>query len=167
MFQLVSVIAIALLTLLDRLSKMAVVAAFKGGNTKDFLFGLFKFRYVENTGAAFSIFADNTLALSIFTVLVIILCLCILLGKKTSSRFASVCLILIIAGGIGNEIDRIAYGYVVDFIDPQFMKFAVFNVADCFITVGAILLMCYEFYLLFKEKKEQKINKETEPENND
>lgn len=167
MFQVVSIVVIALLTLLDRLSKMAVVSAFKGGATKDFLFGLFKFRYVENTGAAFSIFSDNTLALSVFTVLVIILCLFILLSKKASSGFASACLILIISGGIGNEIDRFAYGYVVDFIDPQFMNFAVFNVADCFITVGAILLICYEFYLLFKEKKEQKNNKETEPESND
>lgn len=166
MFQVVSIIIIVILTALDRVSKMAAVSALKGGETKDFLFGLFKFRYVENTGAAFSAFSDNTAVLAVFTVLVIILCLFVLLVKKPP-KFISACLILIVSGGIGNAIDRVVYKFVVDFIDPQFMNFAVFNVADCFITVGAFMLIIYEFYQLYKEKKEAKFQKETAQESND
>lgn len=153
MFQIISILAVALLVFLDRISKIAAVAAFGAGDTKEFLFGLFQFRYTENTGAAFSSFADNKSVLIVFTALVIILCLFVLLAKKVKAKIPVVCLILIVSGGIGNLIDRIAKGYVVDFIEPLFMNFAVFNVADIFITCGAILLMCYEVATLIREKQ--------------
>ncbi len=153
MFQLISILVIALLVFLDRISKIAAVAAFGAGGTKEFLFGLFQFRYTENTGAAFSSFADNKSILIVFTALVIILCLFVLLAKKVKAKIPVVCLVLIVSGGIGNLIDRIAKGYVVDFIEPLFMNFAVFNVADIFITCGAILLMCYEVATLIREKQ--------------
>jgi signal peptidase II len=153
MFQIISILAVALLVFLDRISKIAAVAAFGAGDTKEFLFGLFQFRYTENTGAAFSSFADNKSILIVFTALVIILCLFVLLAKKVKAKIPVVCLVLIVSGGIGNLIDRIAKGYVVDFIEPLFMNFAVFNVADIFITCGAILLMCYEVATLIREKQ--------------
>ena len=67
----------------------------------------------------------------------------------------NVCLVLIIAGGVGNVIDRILYGYVVDFIEPLFIDFAVFNFADCCITVGAFMIIFYEIYELITEKKKK------------
>ncbi len=156
MFQTVSLIIIALLTGLDRVTKIAAADALKGGEPKKFLFGLFQLRYAENTGAAFSSFSDNTLLLTVFTVLVLLLCLFVLLTRRSKSRFISACLILIIAGGTGNVIDRIASGFVVDFIEPLFMNFAVFNVADIFVTVGASLLIIYEIRELIIEKKQKK-----------
>lgn len=154
MFQLISIIIIGILIAADRITKYAVETALAGGETKEFLFGLFRLRYVENTGAAFSSFSGNRAVLIVFTSLAIALCLFVLLKKK--SLFVSACLILITAGGIGNLIDRITDGFVVDFIEPMFMNFAVFNVADIFITVGAIMLIVYEIYLLIKEKKNGK-----------
>ena len=156
MFQFISIIIIAALVGLDRVSKIVVVNNIKGEEPIKFLFGAFQLRYTENTGAAFSAFSDNTVVLAVFTVLVIFLCLFMLLTRKVKSKFASACLILIISGGIGNAIDRIVDGYVVDFIEPLFMNFAVFNVADIFITVGAFMLIGYEIYELIKEKKEIK-----------
>ena len=153
MFQLISLLIICALTAADRVTKHMAVSALSGGETKEFLFGLFRLRYVENTGAAFSSFSGNTAVLIVFTVLAIALCLFVLLTKKARSMFINACLILIISGGAGNLIDRIASGYVVDFIEPLFMNFAVFNTADIFITTGAVLLMIYEIYLLIKEKK--------------
>ena len=150
MFRIISVFVIALLVFLDRIAKIAAVGA---GETKEFLFGLFQFRYTENTGAAFSSFADNKIVLIVFTALVIILCLFLLLTNKVKAKIPAVCLVMIVSGGIGNLIDRIANGFVVDFIEPLFMNFAVFNVADIFITCGAILLMCYEVATLIKEKQ--------------
>jgi len=168
MFQIISLILIAALVGLDRVSKIAVIHVFKGGESKDILFGLFRLRYTENTGAAFSAFSDSTAVLSVFTVLVLILCLFVLLTRKAKSRFISACLILIIAGGTGNVIDRIAKGFVVDFIEPLFMNFAVFNVADIFVTVGAGLLIIYEIRELILEKKKGKQeNKETEDDGKD
>ena len=72
--------------------------------------------------------------------------------------FVNVCLLLVVAGGIGNVIDRVLYGYVVDFIEPLFIDFAVFNFADCCITVGAFMLIVYEIYELFKERKKKSEN---------
>ncbi len=160
MFQIVSLVIIAALTALDRVSKIAVTASLKGAEPKEFLFGAFQLRYAENTGAAFSSFSQNTLILTVFTLLVLALCLFVLLGRRTKSLFISACLILIISGGIGNVIDRIAQGYVVDFIEPLFMNFAVFNVADIFITVGAALLIIYEIRELVLENKRKKDNSE-------
>ena len=169
MFQIISIFVITLLVFLDRISKIAAVAAFGAGDTKEFLFGLFQFRYTENTGAAFSSFSNNKSILIVFTGLVIVLCLFLLLTKKVKAKIPVVCLVMIVSGGIGNLIDRIAKGYVVDFIEPLFMNFAVFNVADIFITCGAILLMCYEVVTLIKEKKDNKPceKEDGKAENND
>lgn len=156
MFRILYFAVIAVLIILDRLSKHIASGALAQGRTVDFLFGLFRFRYVENTGAAFSSFAGNRVILIVFTSLVIILCLFVLLAGKVKSKFASACLLLIVAGGIGNLIDRIISGFVIDFIEPMFMNFAVFNVADIFITVGAFMLIFYEVYLLIKEKSQGK-----------
>ncbi len=101
-------------------------------------------------------FSNSTAVLTVFTVLVSMLCLFIIVFRKDVAKFVKICLVLIVAGGIGNLIDRITLGYVVDFIEPLFIDFAVFNVADCFITVGAFMLIFYEFYLLIKEKQEGK-----------
>ncbi len=159
MFQFISVLIISALIAADRVTKAVAVSRLSDGTTHEFLGGLFRFRYVENTGAAFSVFSDSTAVLTVFTVLVIILCLFVLMARKNKSLFVSACLIMIVAGGIGNVIDRIMNGYVVDFIEPLFMKFAVFNVADCFITVSAVLLICYEIYALIQEKKQAKDGK--------
>ena len=131
MFQAVSVIVIAVLTVLDQLTKYIAVNTVKINGPRDFLFGLFRFRYVENTGAAFSSFSDNTLILTVLTVIILLSCIILLLSRKLKPMFINICLILVISGGLGNVIDRILYGFVVDFIEPMFIDFAVFNFADC------------------------------------
>ena len=75
---------------------------------------------------------------------------------RPKSRFVQVTLAMIVGGGIGNMIDRIWLGYVVDFIDFTLIDFAVFNVADCFITVGAFALMGYLLLDMIREMKQQK-----------
>ena len=153
MFQAVSLAIIILLTVIDQLTKYAAVMTVKVNGPKEFLFGLFQFRYVENTGAAFSSFSDNTTALTVATVIILAGCLILLLSKKIRSKFMNVCLLLVISGGLGNVIDRIVNGFVVDFIEPLFIDFAVFNFADCCITVGALLMIAYQIYELVREQK--------------
>ncbi len=155
MFQAVSLIVIAVLTVIDQLTKYIAVNTVKINGPKEFLFGLFQFRYVENTGAAFSSFSDNTLLLTVLTVIILCVCLVLLLSRKFRNMFINICLMLVISGGLGNVIDRILYGFVVDFIEPLFIDFAVFNFADCCITVGAFMLIGYEIYELITEKKKK------------
>ncbi len=158
MFQAISLAVIVILVAIDRLTKYLAVTTVKIDGPKEFFFGLFRFRYVENTGAAFSSFSDNTKILTVFTVLIIIFCLILLFSKRLKPLFVNACLLLVTAGGIGNVIDRISYGYVVDFIEPLFIDFAVFNFADCCITVGAFMLIGYEVYELISERKKSKKN---------
>lgn len=158
MFQAITLAVITALTVVDQLTKYAAVVTVKINGPKEFLFGLFQFRYTENTGAAFSSFSDNTTLLSVFTVAVIIIGLIVVLSRKLKPNFLNVCLILILSGGIGNAVDRIRLGYVVDFIEPLFIDFAVFNFADCCITVGAFMMIGYEIYDLIKDTKLKKQN---------
>ena len=155
MFQAISLAVIAVLTVIDRLTKYAAVSTVKIDGPKEFLFGLFNFTYVENTGAAFSMFSDKTDTLSLLTVLFLIAIFFILMKKMFESKYVNACLMLVFAGGLGNLIDRIAYGYVIDFIEPLFIDFAVFNFADCCITVGAFMLIGYEIYEIVKERKKK------------
>lgn len=155
MFQAISLAVIAVLTVIDRLTKYAAVSTVKVDGPKEFLFGLFNFTYVENTGAAFSMFSDKTDTLSLLTILFLIAIFCLLMKKMFESKYVNVCLMLVFAGGLGNLIDRIAYGYVIDFIEPLFIDFAVFNFADCCITVGAFMLIGYEIYEIVKERKKK------------
>lgn len=105
--------------------------------------GLFRFTLVHNTGAAWGMFGDSTLALGAMSLLVCALLLAYLfIAEPNASLAQAVGLALVVAGGIGNAIDRFAQGYVVDFIDFAFMDFPVFNVADIGVTCGFVLFFC-------------------------
>lgn len=151
MFQLISLISIIALAGFDQIIKRIVSDYLSENGSKEFLFGLFRLNYVENTGAAFSSFSNSIVVLSVLTSVIIFACLIYLMMRKSPSKIVTVSLILVISGGIGNMIDRVLRGYVIDFIEPLFMNFAVFNIADCFITVGAFMLAGYELLIGFKK----------------
>lgn len=159
MFQAIVTGVIVILTVIDRLTKYAAVSTVKVNGPYEFFFGTMQFRYAENTGAAFSMFSDNTLALTIVSAVVLIGCYVFVMSRKIKAVFPNICLTLIVAGGLGNVIDRAMYGFVVDFIEPLFIEFAVFNFADCCITVGAFMLIGYEIYEMIAEQKNKKAKK--------
>lgn len=102
--------------------------------------GLFRFRLVHNTGAAWGMFGDSTMALAIVSLLVCIVLVIYLFAFAPRANLSQVIgLALVVAGGVGNVIDRLAQGYVIDFIEPVFIDFPVFNVADMGVTCGFIL----------------------------
>lgn len=157
MFQAVSLVLIAVLTAVDMITKYIASTAVKINGPFEFLFGTFQFRYVENTGAAFSSFSGNTFLLTVVTAVILTGCLILLLSKRIKPLFMNVSLMLIVSGGTGNLIDRIRFGYVIDFIEPLFIDFAVFNFADCCITVGAFMMIGYEIYELICERKKKAV----------
>ncbi len=112
------------------------------------------FQYSENTGAAFGIFQGMTSLLSIFTAILIVGLLVLLFMKKITHPLAVWSVSMIIAGGIGNLIDRIFRGFVVDFIYFTPINFPIFNLADTVVVVGEILLVFYILFLHDKKKPE-------------
>lgn len=161
MFQVIAVVAVAALVAVDQLTKSLFAAYVAENGATEFFFGLLRLTYVQNTGAAFSSFSNNTLVLTVFTLLLVAGCFGYMMFNKKLNTFLRVCLILIVAGGVGNLIDRIANGFVVDFIEPLFVNFAVFNFADICITVGAFSLLIYEIVTMVrKENPKQKTEEE-------
>ena len=106
--------------------------------------GLFHFTYVRNTGAAFSSFEGAMwLFILIFAALTVAIIWEYFKKPMPFKTFDRWCIAAIYGGGLGNMIDRVRFGYVVDMIEVEFMNFAVFNVADCFITCGCIALIVH------------------------
>lgn len=104
--------------------------------------GLFRFRLVHNTGAAWGMFGDSTVALAILSLAVCLLLVVYLFVFSPRANFGQVVgLALVFGGGMGNALDRFSQGYVVDFIDLAFMNFPVFNVADIGVTCGFIIFL--------------------------
>ena len=128
----------------DQLSKFWTVANIPLYGQIPVIDGLFHLTYAQNTGAAFSAFEG---AQWLFVLVFVLLTAGILWEfPKKKMPFTSLerwCIVAIYGGGIGNMIDRLWLGYVVDMIEVEFMNFAVFNVADSFITCGAILLLAH------------------------
>ncbi len=138
---------------IDQLIKILVINYLKPIQYVDVLDGILRLRYVENTGAIFGSFATHTVFLTIFSVILLGITVFLLIKNKDKNKFVNLCLLFMISGGIGNIIDRIRLHFVVDYIEPLFVNFAVFNFADCLITVGAFALIFYLIYDLFKDAK--------------
>ena len=141
----------ALIAAADQVTKYLTVANIPLHAQVEVLPGVVGLTYVQNFGAAFSSFQGMqwlfALIFALFTVGVV------WEYRKKALPFTTLerwCIAAIYGGGLGNMIDRIRFGYVVDMIETQFMDFPVFNVADCFITCGCILLM---LHLVFFNKQ--------------
>ena len=160
MFQLISTIIAVLLVAADQAVKnWAAETLIKGeiAVIEDVLY----LKYAENTGAAFSMFSDNRWVLVGVTGLMLIAVLAYFLSGKISGKLELFSLSLLLSGGVGNIIDRISLGYVIDYIDVRIINFAIFNLADICICVGAFLL-CVAVYLSDKKEKEEKKAKQRE-----
>lgn len=129
------------IVLFDQRVKLWAVNVLSRVGTIPGINGIFQFTYAENTGAAFSMLSDMRFLLIAITLAAIIWIFFIL--RQISHPLGRVSLYLAIGGAIGNLIDRIRLGYVVDMIELTFMKFAIFNVADCFVSAGMILFAVY------------------------
>ncbi len=140
----------------DQLIKFLVINNLKPIQYVDVIEGVLRFRYVENTGAIFGSFATHTLFLTVFSIILLGVTIFFLIKNKNQNKLVNLCLLFMISGGIGNIIDRVRLHYVVDYIEPLFVDFAVFNFADCLITVGAFTLIIYLMVDLFRDTKKSK-----------
>ena len=145
---------------LDQLSKLLAVKLLAPIGSVPLWEGVLHLTYVENRGAAFGMLAEHRwVFMSISTIAIIAIALYLYSGRNTSKLYTSA-LMLIVSGGIGNMIDRIALGYVVDFIDFALIDFAVFNIADSLVCIGAGLLVLALVLDIIKEAKLEKAKRD-------
>ena len=134
----------ALIVVADQVTKYLTVANLALGGAAPAIPGLFGFTYVQNTGAAWSSFeGQHWLFILVFAVFAAFIIWEFPKNRMGFKPFERWCIVAVFAGGLGNIIDRVRLGYVVDMIRLEFMDFPVFNVADCFISCGCIALMAH------------------------
>lgn len=149
---------IVLITAFDQLTKYFAKSSLAPDGAVDFIKGFVEFRYAENTGVAFSFFSGGRWFFIAFTMIFIIACIVYMFKKAQNNLWLYWSLGVIIAGAIGNLIDRIALGYVIDFINPTFVNFAIFNIADCAVTLGSVSLVVCLLVDVFKKENKEKSN---------
>ena len=135
------------IVLIDQYTKYLIFYKNKLFINKDFL--LFKLDFVKNYGAAFNLFSGSRVFLSLISIFFSILLIYLIFRKNTFNTFDLYCYSFILGGTIGNGIDRIYKGFVVDFINLNIINFPVFNIADISINIGFIILL----YNYFKKNR--------------
>ena len=155
--------AILVMIVVDQAVKHWAFTVLQPQHTIPLIENVFHLTYIENRGAAFSMFAKfDSRWIFVALAAVITLAICYALSKKLmQTALGSWSLILIAAGAVGNAVDRVARGFVVDMFDFRLIHFPVFNVADIFICVGGVLFV---IYFMFQHK--DKPNDENEAVNN-
>ena len=138
------------LLIVDQITKFAVRSRMEVGETLPVFRGVFDFTYVQNRGAAFSLFENSQLVTVIMPIITILAGVAFLVHlRKNKERLAEFGVLLIMTGGIGNLIDRIVLGFVTDMISVG--SFPVFNVADICVTVGCAILI---IWVIIGDKKD-------------
>lgn len=145
---------IALCALTDQITKFFISGWLAPNGSFPIFEGVLHLSYHENTGAAWGILQDARWVFLVFSTVAILAILAYLILAKTKPRGIPFALALICGGGIGNMIDRIRLGYVVDFVDVRLINFPLFNVADACVCVGTFLFVILYLRDEFRKKKQ-------------
>ncbi len=154
-------VLIAVLVAADQLVKYLVRARIPLYTSLPLLPHVVELTYVRNTGAAFSIFSQHTWVLALISALVALGIAAALAKKLVTHPFAVLSLSLVLAGAVGNLIDRVFLGYVTDMFNLLFLRFAVFNIADVCVVTGGLATCAY---LLFFSEKTEKSSRTEHPD---
>ena len=143
-------VLVLVLVILDQAVKFLIRANIPLGGTVPLLPHILELTYVQNTGAAFSLFEEHTWMLAIISAAVSVALLVLLVKRVCPHPFGMLSLAVVLAGAVGNLIDRVFLGFVTDMFQTIFIRFAVFNVADICVVLGGIAFCIY--YLFFYDK---------------
>ena len=154
----ISLIIGLLIVAADQIIKYLVTAYLQPVGSITVIDNLFSLTYVENRGVAFGMFSGMRWIFIALTVVIMALVIFYMFKKRPESKLFYVCVPLIIGGGIGNLIDRVFYGYVIDYLSVSFFP-PVCNFADYCITVGTVLLVVYILFFTDTLKSEKKVKK--------
>ncbi len=146
---------------LDQLWKLWIVSTIPLGGTLELIPGVLGLTHVRNTGMAFSLLAEHTWLLTLISAAVAV-ALTVLLLRGKFPRWEKIALALVLGGAVGNLIDRARLGYVVDMFQTLFVNFAVFNLADAFIDIGAALFCVLYIVRALREDRAKKLEGKTD-----
>ncbi len=149
-----TIIALVLLVA-DQVVKYLVRTGIDLGQSIPFIPHVLDLTYVQNTGAAFSMLAQHTWILILISAIIVVVVAAFVRRGFFQGWLGLTAAMLVMCGGVGNLIDRVLLGYVTDMFQTTFMNFAVFNLADCYITVGVVLLFIYVLFFYPDPKKEE------------
>ena len=163
------VIAAGALIAADQLVKMWAVESLRPVGSMDFLkigdLKIVDLTYLENDGAIFGSMSGQKWFLIGFTSIIVAVGIAAMILALKRSKFLSTSIMLFVAGGIGNLIDRVRFGYVVDMFEIKLFRFAIFNVADICVTCAFVLVLVYMFFIEPKITKAEKAVQEKAQEN--
>lgn len=142
---------------LDQLTKFLTVKFLEVGETSPIIEGIIHFTHVQNRGAAFGMLADAPWVFNILSTIMILGLSAFLFLGMSPNLWYSVSIAMIVSGGIGNMIDRLSLRYVVDFIDFRIINFAVFNVADSIVCIGAGMMIFALIQDIINEQKQNNL----------
>lgn len=147
---------VILLVVLDQFTKYLASSYLKGNEPIDIIKGVFSLEYLENTGIAFGMFKDKFAFFVVLTILVLIVIGFFYVKMPDTKRYRPLqfCMIFIVAGAIGNMIDRIIHNYVIDFFYFNLIDFPIFNVADIYVSVTVFVL----FLLILLYYKDEELD---------
>lgn len=146
-------VGIFIIAILDQAAKFFAAGLLQEAGSKPLIENVFHLTYVENTGAGWGMFSDHTWILTVVTFIIVVAAVAYMVVTRPKNRMLLTSITFLLGGAIGNLVDRIRLGYVIDFFDFTLIDFPVFNIADCFVTIGAIIFAVY--IIFFSDKKEE------------
>ncbi len=166
-YRLCMLLPAVLLVGVDQLLKYFATTLLKGAPAKVLWDGVFELLYVENRGAAFSMMQNaRWFFITLTSVVMIFLLLVVMSGRYRRSMLLNISFVLVIGGGIGNLVDRIVNGYVIDYLYFKLINFPVFNFADCCLVIGAAFMLAF-FFFVYEDTSKNTPKKVTKDSGND
>ena len=150
------IITAAAIIIADFVVKLLVRLNMQLGATIPLIDGVFHITYLRNTGAAFGIFPGARWILIALSILIIAGFIYVILARKFEDKWTRFGIAFMLGGAVGNLIDRLFLGYVVDYLDFRLINFPVFNIADIFVTVGAGMVIVYTILTSIQEARVKK-----------
>ncbi len=147
----ISLILMGVLTAIDQLINMQVTVHLKPIEKIEVIPGLLQLRYIENTGVSFGLFEGNSMLFAASSLILSIIIIIVFVRHKDHNFFSYFAGICIVAGGLGNFLDRVFFGYVMDYIEVMFFPY-IFNFADCMVVLGTISFVIYILFYYDKKK---------------
>lgn len=141
----------------DQIIKYFVDLYLKPISVKMIIPGFLQLHYFENDGAMMGFMSGKTEIMTVASLICMVIILIVILSGKMKFGVDYLCIVFMAAGGLGNIIDRVFRGYVIDYIEVLFVDFYIFNFADCLVTCAAFIIIFYEIYVAYKEYKDKKV----------
>lgn len=140
---LLAILSFVILVIIDQISKYYISHTMKLHDSISIIDGVFEIHYIQNRGAAWGMFENQQLLFLCSTIIACIICIVFYVKATRADKLKMLrfTLILVLSGGIGNCVDRIRFQYVIDFIYVKLIDFPVFNIADCYVTIGFFIIV--------------------------